>query len=431
MAESNAPSRVSGWLKAVGSSIFGLVSGAVLMYLTPLVDHAIKPPDPVANFGYQAQGLAVSFQNRTANASDGWWDFGDGSALEPFSPQQSAVTHSYAKPGSYIVKLSVHNLFNEKSERDVTVNLDASTATSPTIDSFEVTRISECPAVFHLTAEVKNADQIAWVCGDGQPVEVSRETSGKQERYVTINEPGLHRFRLVAIGSKQSVEKAAPPQSVLKRAAADTPIAMLTVSYNAVHVDRQELPVSVRLPWRHDCRDNTCPSSAEWMLSNKPGYQIVKAELDGSVKDYKTHGQPTVQVAPDGSKVVVSAELMRPAGLIAKVMPQGHAIPLKLTVEKRSPPATKACQPIPVTLKVPGETSIPIPALSNYWQATNRTVTLDLCEGSRKIWSGTDMPVNRPLQLCGHAMVVSAAMRNDRIVLTVTSPVSGVPPTGN
>ncbi len=45
-----------------------------------------KPPDPVANFGYQAQGLAVTFQNRCTNATDGW-----GRPPEPPEPPGRAL----------------------------------------------------------------------------------------------------------------------------------------------------------------------------------------------------------------------------------------------------------------------------------------------------------------------------------------------------
>src|SRR5438045_1217889 len=85
-SEEQAGGKSGGWFKAILTSIFGLFSGACLMYLSPLVDKVIKPSKPVANFAYQAQGLKVTFQNRSTGGQEGWWDFGDGSALEPFMP---------------------------------------------------------------------------------------------------------------------------------------------------------------------------------------------------------------------------------------------------------------------------------------------------------------------------------------------------------
>jgi PKD repeat protein len=432
MAEQTAKSIIPGWLKAVVSSIFGLASGAVLMYVTPLVNHAVKPAEPIANFGYQAQGLAVTFQNRSSNATDGWWDFGDGSALEPFSPQQPTIAHTYTKPGSYTVKLGVSNLFSEKNERDATVNVDGAGAPQPVIDDFQVTPLSPgmpAPAVFHLTAKVKNADQIVWVCGD-RPIEVSTETGGVQDRWVTIDKPGHHTFRVVAVSGKQTVEKISPPQLVSNPAAGGAATATLSVSYDAVHVEHKDAQPHVRLTWKHDCRDSTCPATVEW-TPWQGGWQIIKAEYAGDGKDKLLHGTPRVEVAPGGSKVVVSAEMARPAGMFSQMLPPVCHVPLKVTLEKRSVAQAQAMPPLQLPVRVPGQTTIPIPPLMGDWQATSRKVTLDLADGNRKLWSGSDMPVNRPLQLRGHPVVVSAMMQNNQIVLTVTNPPPGLPPAGN
>src|SRR4051794_37146487 len=108
MADSNAGKggMLFGWLKAAVTSVVGLVGGASLMYFSPLIDRVIKPGAPVANFQADTDGLKVVFHNRSSNTTEGWWDFGDGSALEPFQPGQESVTHSYARPGSYTIKLS-------------------------------------------------------------------------------------------------------------------------------------------------------------------------------------------------------------------------------------------------------------------------------------------------------------------------------------
>ena len=106
MAEEKAPSYVRGWIKAGITSVMGLCSGAVLMYVSPLVTTVIKPGKPLANFSEHVDGLTVTFQNRATGASDGWWDFGDGSPLEPFATSQDTITHTYPNTGNYNVKLS-------------------------------------------------------------------------------------------------------------------------------------------------------------------------------------------------------------------------------------------------------------------------------------------------------------------------------------
>jgi PKD repeat protein len=70
----------------------------------------------VANFAVTADGLTVTCESR-ATGESGWWDFGDGTPLEPFDPGQPTQTHTYAKPGCYAVKLTVRNFLAEVNER--------------------------------------------------------------------------------------------------------------------------------------------------------------------------------------------------------------------------------------------------------------------------------------------------------------------------
>jgi hypothetical protein len=80
-----------GWIKAVITGVLGLLSGAALMWLSPLVEKVVKPARPIANFGVQVDGLKATFVNQ-AEGNEGWWDFGDGSPLQPFAPDQKTFT---------------------------------------------------------------------------------------------------------------------------------------------------------------------------------------------------------------------------------------------------------------------------------------------------------------------------------------------------
>src|SRR5437667_12632476 len=107
-----------GWLKTIIGTVTGLFSGAAMMYLTPLVERVVKPAKPLANFAVEQQSLTVTFHN-CSNGGEGWWDFGDGSPLEPVSPKQPSITHSYANSGAYTAKMSIHNFVGDESERSV------------------------------------------------------------------------------------------------------------------------------------------------------------------------------------------------------------------------------------------------------------------------------------------------------------------------
>ena len=107
-------SNITGWIKTIGTSLAGALSGAVLMYASTVVDMVIKPAKPIANFQCQSDGLKVTMQNKSTGGHEGWWDFGDGAALEAFVATDAAITHEFAKPGSYAVKLAVSKTSSAK-----------------------------------------------------------------------------------------------------------------------------------------------------------------------------------------------------------------------------------------------------------------------------------------------------------------------------
>ncbi|MDE1716340.1 PKD domain-containing protein, partial [Chromobacterium amazonense] len=59
------------------------------------------------------------------------WDFGDGSAPAP----GQNVSHSYAKPGSYTVKVTVSNTANQASSFTQSITIIAPNPATPTIQS--------------------------------------------------------------------------------------------------------------------------------------------------------------------------------------------------------------------------------------------------------------------------------------------------------
>ena len=430
MPEAASGSKIGSAFKWIFTSVFGIASGAALMYLTPLLNNAVKPPEPVANFGFQPQGLTIAFQNKSTNATDGWWDFGDGTALEPFAPKQDTISHTYTRAGSYMVKLSLTNLFNEKSERTVTVNVDTATGTTaPVIEQFEVTPLSPgmaAPAVFHVVAKVKNADQLIWVYDGARQTEITgNDASGVLEKWITANDPGRYTFRLAAMSGKQLVEMSGRPQLVSVPSDPGTPMATVKVTYaDAVQVEHKEQTIWVRLPWVSGCSDSTCPVHGEhgW-----PGYQVVKAELIPGSKESQLKGAPKVEIAADKSKVTVTGDMLKP-NILNKFINPACQVPVKVTLEKRLGSAPKEFN-LPMALNVPGKTAIPVPPLPSNWQCGKAVVTLDLKEGTRSIWSGTTMPNNQQVVLKGRPVAISAAVQGNQLVVTVVER-AGVVPAG-
>src|SRR5262249_47376228 len=146
-------------------TVAGLFSGAVMMYISPLLDKVVKPSKPVANFAVEADGLTATFHNRSVGGSQGWWDFGDGSPLEPVVAGQEIVTHLYAAPSTYTAKLSIRNLLGDESERSVPVQLEAARRDPPVIEALQAEPVSPgayAPATFRVTSLAKNAELCVW-----------------------------------------------------------------------------------------------------------------------------------------------------------------------------------------------------------------------------------------------------------------------------
>jgi PKD repeat protein len=433
MADTNEkPGGIRGLIKAGVTSVCGLVSGAALMYLTPLVDSVIKPAKPIANFAAQVHGFNVTFNNRCTGATQGWWDFGDGSALEPFSPKQETMNHTYTNGGSYTVKLTVQNLVAEQNERDATVQIEAnSVATAPDVKNFKVTQIT--PTLFHLTARVENAQQCIWSLGDHRPLTITpNPNSADVERLIPIEKPGRHTLRLVAVNGSQLKEQfqevvVAGPSA----ASAATASARLRVTYEGMDIDRQALQRNVPVPWTAGARDATCPFEVTRLLDHAhQDYLIVAADVvnkqDAQVRNLR------VDIAPDKTRFVLRGELVHSSRWLSlsKQLPSTWVAQVALNVEKRSKPRSVATDEIPVSVALPGATQIPIPSVPAGMQMTQKHLHLELSDGSRVVWSGDQPPTNAIVQMGSRPVRVSAAEQANRLVLTiqdVSAPTSARP----
>jgi hypothetical protein len=393
MADSHAGSPKSGvlfgWLKAAITSVVGLVGGACLMYFSPLIDKVIKPGAPLANFQSETDGLKVVCHNRSSNSAEGWWDFGDGSALEPFQPEQPSVSHTYARPGSYTLKLSVRSLFGQDHERSVTVALDqAAAGAAPAIDELQVIPLQPtayAPATFKVVSTVKHADLCVWAHGADQPLEVVADSLGKQERYVTFTQPGTHVIKLAAYAAagKQIVEKAQavrvepPPRGAV--------MATLNVTHQAVHVRRKEV--------EHNCRLELLPSakgdkaSVTASIPAEHGYAIVAARFADDPSKVANVRSPRLDVLPEGRKAQVTCELVKNPKAPTVWVPRVH-----LTLEQRSVPQARQMPQVSVMAAVPGTTLLPMPTPQGGWVSQQRSLKLALQEGARTFWDTTQVP---------------------------------------
>jgi hypothetical protein len=414
MAEETSPSkgsRIPGWLKAFGTTILGMLSGVLIAYLSPLLDKAVKPAKPVANFQFQANGLNVAFQNHTTGATEGLWDFGDGSALQPYIADQQSVPHTYVKPGPYTVKLTVRNFVGDENERTVTVSVDQASAAPPTIQTFEVLPASPdsyAPATFKILTSIKDAEMCAWSLG-AQPLEFSTDTAranGEQLRFVTFKEPGQYVIKLAAYnGNSVEVSKVVE----VKKPPVGTLMASLTVTYDAMHVQNKITAPFARESFPPTAKGNNYPFARD-VFGADDGYEFVQVAFTQPVQPAFVRN-PQVKISPDKRKIQMSGELIKSSAQLPV-----WDVQMQITQQKRSAPAVKTMDPVSVSLAVPGSTLVPLPPLPPGWIAAGHKLALTLSQNDRKLtWNDGQLPRNVAVQMSSALFVINAAEQDNQL----------------
>jgi hypothetical protein len=429
-----------GWLKAVGGGIGGLLSGAIMMYASPLVDKFVKPAKPVANFEKMVEGTTITFHNRSTGATDGWWDFGDGSALEPYVPHQESITHTFTNAGKYTVKLSLHNLVGEQDERTVSLDIDSSqsTAAPPTIDQFDVIPMSPgcyVPATFRIVCKVKNAQTCIWAVGDDRPWEIVNDSLGNQERIVTFNKPGGYEIRLVAINGKQVATKSDIAQ--VDCCPKEMITAVITTTDQANYVESRPEPYVFAKNFPPDVKDDVHPF--DYQALARPGYEIGDVRLGTSAnpgpgmqgKAEMTFDAPQgctgirnlrLQIAADRRSIHLTGEMAKSSSFGQRNAPLPKLlVPVVLMQEKKS---VVARPPVPVAaaMNIPGMAVLTLPTVPADWTDVKRQVRVELRYGDQILWHDSQLPRNAAVKLGSSTYVLTATPKGNQIRLDLVKP---------
>ncbi len=411
--------KAKGWLKALLGTVAGLLSGAVMMYLSPLVDKVLKPAKPVANFEVERQGLTVTLYNRSVGHVDGWWDFGDGSPLEPANPKQPSVTHTYSSASTYTAKLTIHNLLGDENERAVTIQLDSQPVnTAPAILSLEAVPVSGnayAPATFRISCKTSNAQLCVWSYDDDRPLEFL-DPAHSEDRLVTFPKAGGWVVKLAAVNGSQAVERSTvvsveePPRGVAT--------ALLTVTEQASRVERIETPITVVESFAALSRSTLQPINRT--LPARQGYEIASARLEqvsgNGGQDLK------VQVSADRRSARLTGELVRDSGGLfqRKAVAPNLALRVVLVQEQRVR-VTRPPTVVVATLPMPGTGMLPLPPVPADWENVQRQLRIELREGEQVIWPQSPLPHNASLTMHNQPCTVNAATVGDQVQIDVTA----------
>jgi PKD repeat protein len=436
------PKKGFGWLKAIGGGIGGLVSGAIMMYASPLVDKFVKPAKPVANFEKLAEGTTITFHNRSTGATDGWWDFGDGTALEPYMPHEQSITHTFGSPGKYTVKLSLHNLVGEQDERSVSLDIDQSQSTAaasaPSIDQFDVIPMSPgcyVPATFRIVCKVKNVQTCIWSMGDDRPWEIATDASTIQDRIVTFNKPGGYEIRLVAVNGKQVASKSDIAQ--VDCCPKEMITAVITTTDQANHVESLPAPYTFAKNFPPDAKEDVHPF--DYQAFARPGYEIADVRLGtasnpGPGMQGKTEmavdapqgcngiRNLRLQISADRKSVHLTGEMAKSSSFGQRNAPLPKLlVPVVLMQEKKSAVAS-APVPVAAAMNIPGMAVLTLPSVPADWKDVKRQVRVELRYGDQVLWHDTQLPHNAAVKLGNGTYVLTATPKGNQVRFDLVKP---------
>ncbi len=143
----------------------------------------IMPPLPVADFEGAGKGcapLTVQFTNKSLHGDSYIWDFGDGQYSSEVNPE-----HTYYVAGSYIVKLTVHNIAGGATRSDVITVYQNPTAIFDAYPTHVVN--NEQIVIFYSYSHY--ADTWLWNFGDGY-------TSAEENPYHQYRSEGSYNVSL-------------------------------------------------------------------------------------------------------------------------------------------------------------------------------------------------------------------------------------------
>jgi PKD repeat protein len=419
--------RLHAKILALVTSIAGLLSGAALMYVSPLVDRFVKPSPPIANFGVDKDGLKITIHNQSSGGHEGWWDFGDGSALEAFDPDKSTCEHKYTAAGQYPVKLSLKSVFGDAHERTVNVQLDAGTATAPKIAAFEVAPLLKhviAPATFRVVSQVANADTCVWSYGDRDP-EVVSGAAGPGERLVTFAQPGTYTVKLIALAGKKAAE--ASKTVVVEQRSAAQAMVQLNVTDTMVQVNRLSPVKQITIDFPPQTRDNSF--QFERVLHATHGYQILDKKVLETGAAQGIQGL-NVEILPDRKSYKVTGQLVKQTKFFGKTRQLPHAMVRVQLFEEQQITTPPTPSQIAAPLAVPGTTMLVLPQPSSNATLKSRATTLEILLGNQRLMQGADLPHNRTVVLQNRTYQLNAAVVGNQVRVDVTDVQSGVRPAG-
>lgn len=150
------------------SAIFAIAAATIFACTKPEPDPTPDPtpgPEvkaPVADFDYVADGLTVTFTNKSTDATSYKWEFGDSETSKDASP-----VHEYAAAGEYTVTLTAANSKGETNKKEVKIAVKGKVQAYFSATEIEGRAGAFGKGVKFDATSSANATSIVWDFGDG------------------------------------------------------------------------------------------------------------------------------------------------------------------------------------------------------------------------------------------------------------------------
>lgn len=437
----------SAWYKTALGALAGVLSGAVMMYLSPLLDRAFKPAKTVANFAVDREGLIVTIHDRSPGGTQGWWDFGDGSPLEPAGSGREILTHTYAHPGDYTVKQTVRNVIGDTDSRTLNIHLDPLKPPTLAITDFEIVPVSAgsyAPATFKVVSRTKDAQLCVWDLDEDRPLEIATEGLTHQQRLVTFSKPGGYVIKVAAVNGNQAVVRSDIAQ--VNEPPSGTVTAVLSVTDQATRVETVRTVYTFSEVFPPDATE------VSWAIDRqvpaKPGFEIVDARVQtGDGKGPSMDGQSELaldafvaargvrdlrlKLAEDRRSLQLVGEMVKEGGLTNRNASLPSVMFPVVIVQERRTPATRPPTPVTATLTVPASTMLTLPPLPDEWVKPQRQLRFELREGERVVWQESQLPRSAVLTLQGRRCLVTVKPVGEQVRVDLVEVPASVAPSTN
>ena len=193
-------------------------------------------------------------------------------------------------------------------------------------------------------------------------------------------------------------------------------MAKLLVSYEAVRVHTLKWTSRIQVTWPADAKTATVPFRKEHIAEQ--GHTIAMRELVNQT-DKDAPRNLKVEVAPDKTKFILSGDIVNgsPPWLAQ----------IKVSMERRSKPRTINRGEVALAVNLNGSVAIPMQPLDAGWEMIRKQVTLQLWDGSHKVWEGNTASSEMPITLKNQPCLVSVTPQSDSMLVRI-SPVGPIRP---